>query len=84
MHKVAKVMALGSNILRWYNNTLFLPQHINSSGILSLPTSTMALPNNITTTGVTAAVSVLGAPAGSGPSQAITTGATSEPISSTT
>lgn len=62
----------------------FLPQHINSSGILSLPTSTMALPNNITTTGVTAAVSVLGASAGSGPSQAITTGATSEPISSTT
>lgn len=60
----------------------FIPQHINSSGILSLPTSTMAMPTN-STPGVTATSGVVSVSAGSGPSQVITTGATTEQTSPT-
>ncbi|XP_021841989.1 uncharacterized protein [Spinacia oleracea] len=65
-------------------------QHLNSPGILSLPTS--PLPNNITTpttttttTGVTSTVGVVAVSTGSSPSQAITTttAETSEQIPST-
>ncbi|XP_021767213.1 RNA-binding protein 38 [Chenopodium quinoa] len=58
-----------------------LPQHLNSTGILSLPSSTMALPTTTTSAGVTTTVGVPVVSAGH--PQSITTGATTEQSSST-
>lgn len=59
----------------------FLPQHFSSSsGVLSLPSSTMAITN--TTTGLTATVGALAGPGSAPPPQTKTTDAASEQNSS--
>ncbi|CAO2835395.1 unnamed protein product [Amaranthus hypochondriacus] len=82
-----QALGFGAHYPQMLQQYPFLPQQLNTTGILSLPTSTMSMPNTITSTtgaGVTTTIEIMGVSTESGPSQAITTGAiTSEPISST-